>query len=139
MFYRGLLTLFPRAFRDRFAADLVDLFRDKHRAAAGRGRIALAGFWISILRDVLVSAILIARYDWTFTVITLSTLVAYIAFTFAVTEWRLRYYRAAVFVPQPGPDSDAWEGLQGTDSFFPFRVDDRWLAFYGSAQAPPVP
>jgi hypothetical protein len=36
-------------------------------------------------------------------------------------------------VLQPGPDSDRWEGLQGTDSFFPFRVGDKWLAFYGSA------
>jgi hypothetical protein len=36
-------------------------------------------------------------------------------------------------VLEPGPDSDAWEGLQGVDSFFPFRAGDRWLAFYGSA------
>ena len=57
MLYRGLLTLFPRAFRDRFAADLVDLFRDKHRAAGGRGRLALAAFWMSIVRDVAVSAV----------------------------------------------------------------------------------
>jgi hypothetical protein len=42
-------------------------------------------------------------------------------------------YKDVGIVLQPGPDSDPWEGLQGTDSFFPFRVDDRWLAFYGSA------
>jgi hypothetical protein len=36
-------------------------------------------------------------------------------------------------VLEPGVASDTWEGLQGTDSFFPFRVGDRWLAFYGSA------
>jgi hypothetical protein len=34
----------------------------------------------------------------------------------------------------PGPDSDPWEGLQGVDSFFPFRTGSRWRAFYGSAQ-----
>ena len=28
---------------------------------------------------------------------------------------------------------DPWEGLQGTDSFFPFKIDNKWLAFYGSA------
>ena len=28
---------------------------------------------------------------------------------------------------------DPWEGLQGTDSFFPYKVGDNWYAFYGSA------
>jgi predicted permease len=56
-FYRRLLVLFPPAFRDRFAADLVELFRDKRRAAAARGRLALAAFWIGIVADVAVSAI----------------------------------------------------------------------------------
>src|SRR5581483_6195464 len=41
------------------------------------------------------SSDLIVRYDWGFAAITLSTLFLYIAFTFSVTEWRLRYYRAA--------------------------------------------
>jgi ATP-binding cassette subfamily B protein len=35
------------------------------------------------------------RYDWGFATITLATLAIYIAFTFSITEWRLRYYRAA--------------------------------------------
>lgn len=35
---------------------------------------------------------------------------------------------------QPGPDSDPWEGMQGTDSFFPYQAGDQWYAFYGSAQ-----
>ena len=43
----------------------------------------------------LVCAILITRFDWSFTAITLATLVAYVVFTFSVTEWRMRYYRAA--------------------------------------------
>ena len=33
---------------------------------------------------------------------------------------------------QPDAESQTWEGSQGTDSFFPYRVKDRWLAFYGS-------
>jgi hypothetical protein len=37
-------------------------------------------------------------------------------------------------VMRPGPDSLEWEGLQGTDSFFPWRVGRRWRAFYGSAR-----
>lgn len=42
-------------------------------------------------------------------------------------------YKDTGIVLQPGPDSDPWEGLQGTDSFFPFRAGEKWLAFYGSA------
>ena len=36
-------------------------------------------------------------------------------------------------VMQPGADSLPWEGLQGTDSFFPYRVGAAWYALYGSA------
>jgi len=43
---------------------------------------------------VVVSTLLVTRYDWTFAAITLATLAGYIAFTFSITEWRLRYYRA---------------------------------------------
>ncbi|WP_395680946.1 ABCB family ABC transporter ATP-binding protein/permease [Dokdonella sp.] len=49
----------------------------------------------TLLEVLLVCGILIARFDWTFTAITLGTLVAYIVFTFSITEWRMRYYRAA--------------------------------------------
>jgi len=49
----------------------------------------------TLLEVALVCGVLIARFDWTFTAITLATLVAYIVFTFSITEWRMRYYRAA--------------------------------------------
>ena len=49
----------------------------------------------TLLEVALVCGILIARFDWTFTAITLATIAAYVAFTFSVTEWRMRYYRAA--------------------------------------------
>jgi ATP-binding cassette subfamily B protein len=49
----------------------------------------------TLLEIALVCGILIARFDWTFTAITLATIVAYVAFTFAITEWRMRWYRAA--------------------------------------------
>jgi len=48
-------------------------------------------------------------------------------------------YRDEGIVLQPGPDSDPWEGLQGTDSFFPYRVGTEWYAFYGSARTQNLP
>jgi ATP-binding cassette subfamily B protein len=50
----------------------------------------------TLIEIVLVTVVLVVRYDWGFAAITLGTLVAYVAFTFAVTEWRTRFYRAAV-------------------------------------------
>ncbi|MCL1635680.1 ABC transporter ATP-binding protein/permease [Luteimonas sp. SX5] len=48
------------------------------------------------LEVLLVTGVLVWLYDWGFAAITLVTLAAYIVFTFSVTEWRTRYYRAAV-------------------------------------------
>jgi len=42
-------------------------------------------------------------------------------------------------VLERGRDSDSWEGLQGTDSFFPYRVKNKWYAFYGSAHTERLP
>ncbi len=42
-------------------------------------------------------------------------------------------------VMQPGEDSLEWEGLQGTDSFFAWRVGGQWRAFYGSARTENMP
>ena len=48
----------------------------------------------TLFEIAVVSTILIVHYDVWFAVITIATLITYIAFTFSVTEWRLRYYRA---------------------------------------------
>jgi len=48
-------------------------------------------------------------------------------------------YRDVGVILQRGPDSDSWEGLQGTDSFFPYQVGDRWFAIYGSAHTERLP
>lgn len=40
---------------------------------------------------------------------------------------------------EPGPDCGAWEGLQGTDSFFPWKVGNTWYAFHGSAKTDSLP
>ena len=45
---------------------------------------------------LLVTLFLLWKYEWTFAAIILVTLVAYAAWSFSVTEWRTRYYRAAV-------------------------------------------
>lgn len=48
-------------------------------------------------------------------------------------------YEDTGVILQRGNDSDPWEGLQGTDSFFPYKVKDRWYAFYGSAHTEKLP
>jgi hypothetical protein len=48
-------------------------------------------------------------------------------------------YADAGVILQRGRDSDGWEGLQGTDSFFPYLVGDRWYALYGSAHTERLP
>jgi hypothetical protein len=48
-------------------------------------------------------------------------------------------YRDVGVVLRRGKDSDPWEGLQGTDSFFPYLVGGSWYAFYGSARTERLP
>jgi hypothetical protein len=48
-------------------------------------------------------------------------------------------YKDVGIVLQRGEDSDSWEGLQGTDSFFPYRVGNGWYALYGSAHTEKLP
>ena len=48
-------------------------------------------------------------------------------------------YRDAEIVLQRGKDSDLWEGLQGTDSFFPYQAGGKWYALYGSAHTESLP
>jgi len=49
-------------------------------------------------------------------------------------------YEDVGVVMGPGEDSGNWEGLQGVDSFFPYRAEDgTWLAFHGSANTESLP
>ncbi|MFC0710296.1 ABCB family ABC transporter ATP-binding protein/permease [Azorhizophilus paspali] len=48
------------------------------------------------LEVILVTTVLVWAYDWRFAAVTLATLLAYGGWTFAITEWRTRYYRASV-------------------------------------------
>ncbi len=48
-------------------------------------------------------------------------------------------YKDIGIIMQPGKESQPWEGLQGTDSFFPWKVNGEWYAFYGSAKTEKKP
>ncbi len=48
-------------------------------------------------------------------------------------------YKDVGIVLERGDDSDPWEGLQGTDSFFPYRAGSNWYALYGSARTESLP
>ncbi len=49
-----------------------------------------------LLEVTLVTIVLVWAYDWGFAAITLGTVVAYTVWTYFITEWRTRYYRASV-------------------------------------------
>lgn len=48
-------------------------------------------------------------------------------------------YEDAGIILQRDKDSDSWEGLQGTDSFFPYQVGKKWYAFYGTGHTEKLP
>ena len=85
--------------------------------------------------------------------------VAYRAAPDTKTEWRANYegriwravskrkgyggiggpYEDVGVILEPDAHSQPWEGLQGTDSFFPYQAGKRWLGFYGSANTEHLP
>jgi hypothetical protein len=48
-------------------------------------------------------------------------------------------YKDAGVILERDKNADPWEGLQGTDSFFPYTAHGRWYAFYGSARTESLP
>ena len=84
--------------RFHLARQTGGLTRDVERGQRGIATLiqyALFSILPTLVEIALVCAILVARYDWTFIAITLVALVAYIAFTVAVTEWRTTFRRTA--------------------------------------------
>ena len=72
------------------------LTRDVERGQRGISTLisyALFSILPTLVEITLVSAILIARYDWTFMAITAGALAVYIAFTVLITEWRTHFRR----------------------------------------------
>ena len=75
------------------------------------------------------------------------------------TEWRTNYdgqiwravsktkglagiggpYQDVGIILRPDKETQPWEGLQGTDSFFPYKVGQQWYGFYGSAKTEKQP
>ena len=54
--YAALLRLFPRAFRERYGADMADFFADRWRAARRRGRVAALWLLVGTVADLVVHA-----------------------------------------------------------------------------------
>jgi len=69
----------------------------------------------TLFEIALISTILILHFDWTFAAITLATVACYVAFTFSVTEWRLRYYRAK-------NDADTEANARAVDSLLNYET-----------------
>jgi hypothetical protein len=42
-------------------------------------------------------------------------------------------------IMQPDAETEPWEGLQGVDSFYPWKVGNTWYAFYGSCKTEQIP
>jgi len=72
------------------------LTRDVERGQRGISTLisyALFSILPTLIEITLVLSILVVRYDWTFSAITLGALVLYITFTVLVTEWRTHFRR----------------------------------------------
>ncbi len=69
----------------------------------------------TLLEIAIICTILVLHFDWTFALITLGTLVTYITFTFSITEWRLRYYRAK-------NDADTEANARSVDSLLNYET-----------------
>lgn len=69
----------------------------------------------TILEIFLVTVVLVTLYDIGFALITLAALAAYVAWTVRVTNWRTRYYRAAI-------EADTAASASAVDSLLNFET-----------------
>jgi len=69
----------------------------------------------TILEVAMVTTVLVIVYDVGFALITLATLVAYITWTIKITEWRTRFYRAAM-------EADTQASSRAVDSLLNFET-----------------
>lgn len=73
--------------------------RDVERGGSAIGELldwTLYSIIPTALEVLMVTAVLVWAYDWSFALITLATLIAYAVWTISITEWRTAYYRAAL-------------------------------------------
>jgi ATP-binding cassette, subfamily B, heavy metal transporter len=69
----------------------------------------------TVLEIALVSGILWYMFDWRFMAVTLATVAGYVWFTFAITEWRLKFRRAM-------NESDSEASTKAIDSLLNFET-----------------
>jgi ABC-type transport system involved in Fe-S cluster assembly fused permease/ATPase subunit len=69
----------------------------------------------TVLEIALVSGILWYMFDWRFMAVTLATVASYVWFTFAITEWRLKFRRAM-------NESDSEASTKAIDSLLNFET-----------------
>ena len=82
--------------RFHLARQTGGLTRDVERGQRGISTLisfALFSILPTLVEISLVSAVLIARYDWTFMAITAVALALYVLFTITITEWRTHFRR----------------------------------------------
>src|SRR5689334_4019653 len=51
--YRVLLRAYPREFRRQYGDDMIEMFRDQHRAEAERGAGSVIALWAHVVVDAL--------------------------------------------------------------------------------------
>jgi len=93
--FRHLHTLSLRFHLERQTGGVS---RDIERGTKGISTLlsyALFSIIPVILEFALVAAVLLNRFDWTFTAVTFGAVVIYLAFTFVVSEWRMDIRRLA--------------------------------------------
>jgi ABC-type transport system involved in Fe-S cluster assembly fused permease/ATPase subunit len=69
----------------------------------------------TVLEIALVAGILWSYFDWTFAAVTLVTVVLYVVFTFAITDWRVRFRREM-------NDRDSEANTRAIDSLLNFET-----------------
>jgi ATP-binding cassette subfamily B protein len=69
----------------------------------------------TVLEIALVAGILWYNFDWTFAAVTLVTVVLYVVFTFAITDWRIRFRREM-------NDRDSEANTKAIDSLLNFET-----------------
>src|SRR5437868_1214629 len=82
--------------RFHLARQTGGLTRDVERGQRGISTLvsfALFSILPTLVEIILVSVILLTRYDWTFMAIAAGALIVYIGFTIALTEWRTHFRR----------------------------------------------
>lgn len=86
----------------------------------------------TIVEVAMVSAILIGRYSTSFAMVLLLTFVAYVGFTFSITQWRLKF-RTAMNTLDSQASSDAIDGLLNFETVKYFTNERYEVGRYDSA------